>query len=111
MGHHYGPGDAMPASLVARRDKLRSFWESQWIEHAPDASEPGEAPDAPAQPAPAPEPEPDVSRETSPPEPPTATLRRNGSWYYLTLPDGTEHKANGQKAYDALVAQLGVQVA
>jgi len=34
-GHTYQAGDPLPATLVTRRDKLRTFWENQWIEHAP----------------------------------------------------------------------------
>ena len=88
-GRTYEPGGRIPAELAANKAKLRRFWEAGWIELAEF-----QAPDvATGQPA-----EPELPEE--------ATLEQHGSWYVVTLPDGTEHKAQGSEARDALLAEL-----
>jgi len=106
-GHTYQAGDSLPETLVARRDKLRSFWENQWIEHAPAvASDDSGGPEtSSASPGSAQSP---AGGDTDPPaaDPPLvnpdllpegATVERRGvAWFIVTLADGTEHKANGK---------------
>ena len=88
-GRNYEPGGRIPAELAANKAKLRRFWEAGWIELAEF-----QAPDvATGQPA-----EPELPEE--------ATLEKRGSWYVVTLPDGTKHKAQGSEARDALLAEL-----
>ena len=88
-GQTYQPGDRIPDGLSANQGKLRRFWETGWIELAEFAA-------------------PDVA--TGQPHQPTSpegvSVARRGSWYILTLPDGSERKAQGQGERDALLAEL-----
>ena len=88
-GRVYLPGAPIPAELAANKAKLRRFWEAGWIElaefQAPDVA---------------------TGQLGFGGLPKGATLEQRGSWYVVTLPDGTEHKAQGSKARDALLAEL-----
>ena len=88
-GLKYEPGDPTPDGLAANKGKLRRFWESGWIELAEF-----EAPNVATG---------QVERDL----PPGATLEQRGSWYVVTLADGTERKAQGLGAYDELLAEIG----
>ena len=88
-GRTYEPGGRIPKELAANKAKLRRFWEAGWIELAEF-----EAPNVATG---------QVERDL----PPGATLERRGSWYVVTLADGTERKARGLGTYDELLAEIG----
>ena len=95
----YEPGNLIPDELAANKGKLRRFWEAGWIELAEF-----EAPNvATGQP---------VRTAVEGPEsadltlPDGASLEQRGSWYVLTMADGTESKVQGREAYHALLEEL-----
>ena len=87
-GRAYESGEPIPGGLAANKGKLRRFWEGGWIELA----------------------EFEVSRagtgriETNLPN--GASLELRGSWYIVTLSDGSEYKAQGRVAYGELLAEI-----
>lgn len=88
-GQTYQPGDRIPEGLAANQGKLRRLWETGWIELA-EFDPPDVATGQPSEPA----------------SPEGVSITQRGSWYVLTLPDGTERKAQGQEERDALLAEL-----
>ena len=91
-GRVYEPGDPIPQELSNNKGKLRRFWESRWIELAEFS---GDSPD-------------DITTGSFQPSLPAgAVLEQRGSWFIVTLPDGTLHKAQGRGAYHELLMEVG----
>ncbi len=85
----YEPGEHIPKELAANKAKLRRFWEAGWIElaefHAPDVA----------------------TGQAEPKLLDGVVMERRGSWYVVTMVDGSVRKALGRKAWGKLLAELG----
>ena len=107
----YETGDSIPDELAANKGKLRRFWEAGWIELAEF-----EAPNVvTGQPS-------DMATE-KPSESETADIgagsdnlaegvkvEQRGSWYVVTLADGSVRRAQGAAARDELMEELREEI-
>ena len=87
-GVQYQPGDVIPDVLKAAKMRLQFLWRANRIELAEFESAPDDT----------------LPDDVLVPE--GVSVQRRGSWYDVTLADGTEQKVRGKGALDALLAQL-----
>ena len=91
-GLKYEPGDPTPDGLAANKGKLRRFWEAGWIELA-EFKAPNVVTGLPM--------------ETPVEDSERPQVERRGSWYVVTMPDGSERKALGRKGLNELLVEIG----